>query len=211
MFLTNKKFILRLKIFYINPFFLTKSHYFIRLLKSILIPCSNFSHYDEIMDSLMKAAENFVEETSKSEETFDGSLFVEFMRKVPIWEFFCITKQVYLNMTEQEKRDKISSYYSAMKNRHVPAGEFYIYFIFCFLSLVKMSLSVKNYKEVSRSFLNRILLSNGTTGIDEIDRTVILSELRYNNFNTANLFVIWWRIYYNQFNRIIRIEPIYDD
>ena len=159
----------------------------------------------------MKAAENFVEETSKTEETFDESLFVEFMRKVPIWEIFCITKQVYLDMTEKEKREKISKYYSAMKNRHVPAGEFYIYFIFCFLSLVKMSLSVKNYKEVSRSFLNRILLSNGTTGLDEIDRQVILSELKYNNFNSINIYVIWWRIHYNQFNRIIRIEPIYDD
>ena len=74
-----------------------------------------------------------------------------------------------------------------------------------------MSLSVKNYKEVSRSFLNRILLSNGTTGVDEIDRTVILSELKYNNFNSSNLYVIWWRIHNNQFNRIIRIEPIYDD
>ena len=78
----------------------------------------------------MKAAENVVEEPSKSEENFDESLFVEFMRKVPIWEFFCITKQVYLNMTEQEKREKISQYYSAMKNRHVPAGEFK--YIFCF-------------------------------------------------------------------------------
>ena len=39
-----------------------------------------------------------------------------------------------------------------------------------------MSLTVKNYKEVSRSFLNRVLLSNGTTGIDEIDKQVILSE-----------------------------------
>ena len=74
-----------------------------------------------------------------------------------------------------------------------------------------MSLTVKNYKEVSRSFLNRILLSNGTTGLDEIDRQVILSELKYNNFNSINIYVIWWRIYYNQFNRIIRIEPIYDD
>ena len=81
------------------------------------------------MDSLLKAAENFVEETSKAEETFDESLFVEFMRKVPIWEYFCISKQVYLNMTEQEKRDKISHYYSAMKNRQVPAGEFDLYFI----------------------------------------------------------------------------------
>ena len=92
-------------------------------MKSILLTRSNFSHYDEIMDSLLKAAENFVE------ETFDESLFVEFMRKVPIWEYFCISKQVYLNMTEQEKRDKISHYYSAMKNRQVPAGEFDLYFI----------------------------------------------------------------------------------
>ena len=77
--------------------------------------------------------------------------------------------------------------------------------------IVRMSLSVKNYKEVSRSFLNRILLSNGTTGVDEIDRKVIVSELNYNEFHTGNLFVIWWRIHYNQFNRIIRIEPIYED
>ena len=92
----------------------------------------------------MKAAENFVEETSKPEETFDESLFVEFMRKVPIWEFFCITKQVYLNMTEQEKRDKISSYYSAMKNRHVQAGEFLFLYLFIFLSVI-------SYKYVSVS------------------------------------------------------------
>ena len=74
-----------------------------------------------------------------------------------------------------------------------------------------MSLTVKNYKEISRSFLNRILLSNGTTGIDELDRKVIISELNYNKFNSSNLYVIWWRIHYNQFNRIIRIDPIYDN
>ena len=74
-----------------------------------------------------------------------------------------------------------------------------------------MFLSVKNYKEVSRSFFNRILLSNGTTGIDELDRTLILSELKINNFDTSNLHVIWWRIHYNQFNRILKIEPIYED
>ena len=45
-----------------------------------------------------------------------------------------------------------------------------------------MSLVVKNYKEVSRSFFNRLLLSNGTVGIDQIDREVILSELKSNNF-----------------------------
>ena len=75
------------------------------------------------MDTLMKAAENFVDEAPKSEENFDETLFLEFMRKVPIWEFYCVSKQVYLKMTEQEKREKISQYYSAMKTRHVPAGE----------------------------------------------------------------------------------------
>ena len=85
------------------------------------------------MDSLMKAAENFSDEAPRSEETFDENLFLEFMKKVPIWDFFCVTKQVYLKMAEQEKREKISQYYSAMKSRHVPAGELNLYFfIFIF-------------------------------------------------------------------------------
>lgn len=76
------------------------------------------------MDAIMKAAENFVEEALRVEENFDENLFLEYMRKVPIWEFYCISKQVYLKLTEQEKREKIFHYYSAMKTRHVPAGEF---------------------------------------------------------------------------------------
>ena len=78
------------------------------------------------MDSLMKAAENFVEKTSSAEENFDESLFVEFLKKVPIWEFYCITKQAYLVMSEQEKRERISKYYSDMKIRHVAMGEFHL-------------------------------------------------------------------------------------
>ena len=73
-----------------------------------------------------------------------------------------------------------------------------------------MSLVVKNYQEVTRSFFNRILLSNGTTGIDQIDREVITRELKSNNFNTTNSHVCWWRIHYNQFNKIVRLEPIYE-
>ena len=80
----------------------------------------------------MKAAENFVEEASTMEDNnFDESLFVDFMKKVPIWEFCCISKQAYLAMSEKEKREKISKYYSDMKNRHVPVGKFsFIYFFY---------------------------------------------------------------------------------
>ena len=55
------------------------------------------------MDSLMKAAENFVETTSV-EETFGEKMFVDFMKKVPIWEYYCVSKQAYLEMSESEKR-----------------------------------------------------------------------------------------------------------
>ena len=68
------------------------------------------------MDSLIKAAENFEQKTS-IEESFDEKLFVEFMKKVAIWDYYAVTKQAYLAMSEQEKRDKISKYYSDMKSR----------------------------------------------------------------------------------------------
>ena len=81
------------------------------------------------MDSLMKAAENFVETTS-IEENFDEKTFVDFMKKVSIWDYYCISKQAYLEMSEKEKREKISNYYSDMNSRK-STGEF-SFFFFCF-------------------------------------------------------------------------------
>ena len=79
------------------------------------------------MHSLIKAAENF--EQKISEEAFNEKLFVEFKKKVAIWDYYGITKQAYLAMSEQEKRDKISNYYSDMKSRQ-STGEFHFYFMF---------------------------------------------------------------------------------
>ena len=80
------------------------------------------------MDSLIKASENF-EQVTNIEESLDESVFLEYMRKVPIWDFFCVSKQEYLKMAEEEKKKKISQYYSAMQSRHVPDGEF-LFFVF---------------------------------------------------------------------------------
>ena len=63
----------------------------------------------------MKAAENF--EQATVEEAFDENLFIEFMKKVAIWDYFAISKQNYLVMSEKEKRERISKYYSEMKSR----------------------------------------------------------------------------------------------
>ena len=78
------------------------------------------------MENLMKVAENF--EKISVEETFVENRFIEFMKKVAIWDYFAITKQNYLSLSEQEKRDKISKYYSDMKSRK--SGGKYIFVIF---------------------------------------------------------------------------------
>ena len=75
------------------------------------------------MDSLIKAVENF--EQASTVENFHEKIFLQFMKKVVIWEFFGITKQAYLALSEQEKRYKISKYYSDMISRQSSSsGEF---------------------------------------------------------------------------------------
>ena len=81
----------------------------------------------------MKAAENF--EKTSVEETFDENLFIEFMKKVAIWDYFAISKQTYLAMSEKEKTDRISEYYSDMKSRQSTGKQykfFYLFILFLF-------------------------------------------------------------------------------
>ena len=101
------------------------------------------------MDSLIKASENF-EQVNNIEETLDESKFLEYMRKVPIWDFFCVSKQEYPKMAEEEKKIKISQYYSAMQSRHVPDGEFLIFlFLFCFLECLFQLKIIKKLQDLS--------------------------------------------------------------
>ena len=74
--------------------------------------------------------------------------------------------------------------------------------------LGEMSVIVKNHKEVVRSYFYR-LFSN--SNLDDVDIQVINSELEYKGFNSFNKHVVWWRINYNSYNRIIKIDPIYDN
>ena len=58
------------------------------------------------MDNILKAAENF--QVAAVEESINESLFLEFMNKVAIWDYYGITKAHYLTLGESEKRDKIN-------------------------------------------------------------------------------------------------------
>ena len=70
------------------------------------------------MDSLIKASQNFEQVSNE----FDEKVFIEFMKQITIWDFFGISKEQYLAIPEQEKRVKISQYYSDMRSKST--GEF---------------------------------------------------------------------------------------
>ena len=79
------------------------------------------------MDSLLLAAANF-ENVTTVEETLDENLFIEFMKKVAIWDYYAITKAHYLTLPEDEKKDKISRYYSDMKSRKIDGKLFWFFY-----------------------------------------------------------------------------------
>ena len=114
------------------PFSKVETSYFLLELFLIHNSCQKLK-----MDALMKAPENFEQETSV-EEVLDEKLFIEFMKKVPIWDYFAISKQVYLSMSEKEKRNKISKYYSDMKSRQSNSKS--ISFLFACLIIWNMPL-----------------------------------------------------------------------
>ena len=69
------------------------------------------------MDSLLSASENF------EQVNFDKKIFLEFMKQVTVWEYFGLSKDSYLALSESEKRIKISKYYNEMKNKATGGGE----------------------------------------------------------------------------------------
>ena len=68
------------------------------------------------MDLLLNATENF------DQDDFNEKTFLEFMKQVTVWEYFGLSKDVFLALPESEKRIRISKYYIEMKNKG--AGEF---------------------------------------------------------------------------------------
>ena len=79
----------------------------------------------------MLAAANF-ENVTTVEETLDENLFIEFMKKVTIWDYYAITKAHYLTLPEEGKKDKISRYYSDMKSRKID-GKLFCFFVLFYL------------------------------------------------------------------------------
>ena len=64
------------------------------------------------MDFLLKASENFAQQVE-----FDEKTFLEFMKRVAIWDYFGLSKNEYFALPESEKRVKISQYYLDMKSK----------------------------------------------------------------------------------------------
>ena len=78
----------------------------------------NPNSYTLKMDSLLKATENF------EQVDFDEKTFLEFMKRVAIWDYYGLSKTDYFALSESEKRVKISQYYFDMKSKG--GGEFFV-------------------------------------------------------------------------------------
>ena len=88
------------------------------------------------MENILKAAKNF--QVALVEEAINESLFLEFMNKVAIWDYFGISKAHCLNLSESEKRDKITKYYLDIKSCN-NTGKMYMFLFFIFFFILKMS------------------------------------------------------------------------
>ena len=86
------------------------------------------------MENILKAAKNF--QVALVEKAINESLFLEFMNKVAIWDYFGISKAHYLTLAESEKRDKITKYYLEKRSCN-NTSKMYIFLFFIFFFILK--------------------------------------------------------------------------
>ena len=86
------------------------------------------------MENILKAAKTF--QVVTVEESINENLFLEFMNKVAIWNYFGITKVHSLTLAESEKGNKITKYYLDMKSCN-NTGKMYIFLFFIFFFILK--------------------------------------------------------------------------
>ena len=77
------------------------------------------------MDSLVQAADNY----QKPIEDIDSVTFLKFMDRIPICDYYGVTREVYTALSSSEKKEKINRYYSKMKAR-VESGKRRFFFFF---------------------------------------------------------------------------------
>ena len=86
------------------------------------------------MENILKAAKTF--QVVTVEESINENLFLEFMNKVAIWNYFGITKVHSLTLAESEKGNKITKYYLNMKSCN-NTGKMYIFLFFILFFILK--------------------------------------------------------------------------
>ena len=86
------------------------------------------------MENILKAAKTF--QVVTVEESINENLFLEFMNKVAIWNYFGITKVHSLTLAESEKGNKITKYYLDMKSCN-NTGKMYIFLFFILFFILK--------------------------------------------------------------------------
>ena len=66
------------------------------------------------MESLIKASEQH--QAVAKEEKINTDLFNEFMKKIIVWDYSCISREHYLSLPNHEKQSMIKKCYYDMKS-----------------------------------------------------------------------------------------------
>ena len=100
-----------------------------RYTTSTIINCVNSSacYTFTAMDSLIKSADNF-HQLAPGEE-IKQELFVEFMNKIAIWDYYGVSREAYLTLSDVEKRERISKYCFDMKSRSSGGKTYFLFFV----------------------------------------------------------------------------------
>ena len=117
---------------------------------SIVINSANSSacYAFTAMDALTKTADNF--QPARAEE-IKQELFVEFVNKIAIWDYYGVSREAYLALSDIEKRERISEYYFGMKSRS-SGGKTYFLFVFS-VRMQPLGCSYKRRKRVASGTL----------------------------------------------------------
>ena len=75
------------------------------------------------METLIAASENF------DKADFDEKTFLNFMQRVPIWDYYGLSKSDYVALPESEKRIKIYEYYIDLQQKYGTGECFYCLFL----------------------------------------------------------------------------------
>ena len=78
---------------------------------------------------------------------YDEATCIKYMNKIPVWQFYSMSKDEYLLKSRKEKFSMISDYYNQMKKDEKIIFFFFFFFFCCCLDLSFFEISNRSFSK----------------------------------------------------------------